>query len=126
MAQGSTLRRARVAAVAAILGLTATAGSASGDVAKAPPVTVLGCAITPQMSNRQASGTEIAYVNTGSNVLHHVTFKVDFHTIDADLSRTVDDTGTFAPGVRIDHHFDSYAGVSYTTYEPECTVTAAS
>ena len=78
-----------------------------------PPVTVLSCLVTPSVNSRQANGIEISFVNAGTGVLHHVTFEVGYHTIDADIARTVNDTGSFAPGVRIDHHFDEFAGVSW-------------
>ena len=78
-----------------------------------PPVAVIFCAVTPGADSRQAGGIEVAFVNTGTTVLHHVTFDIGYHTIDADIARTVTDTGTFSPGVRIEHHLDAFAGISF-------------
>jgi len=94
--------------------------------ASPPPVAVLSCAVTASMTSRQASGVAISFVNTGSAVLHHVTFDVAYHTIDADIARTVTDTGSFGPGVRIDHHFDEFEGVTFLgTATESCVVTGA-
>jgi hypothetical protein len=91
-----------------------------------PPVTVISCAVTPSMTSRQASGVAISFVNAGTAVLHHVTFEVGYHTIEADIARTVQDTGSFGPGVRIDHHFDEFEGVSFLgTATESCVVTGA-
>ena len=92
----------------------------------APPVTVLRCYVTPNALTRQASGVDIAYVNKGPTTLHRVTFKVKYHTIDADIEREVVDAGTFAPGVAVDHHFDALEGQSFIPASPtECTPTDA-
>jgi hypothetical protein len=78
------------------------------------------------MTSRQASGVAISFVNTGNVVLHHVTFDVAYHTIDADISREVRDTGVFGPGARIDHHFDEFEGVTFLgTATNSCVVTHA-
>ena len=62
-----------------------------------PPVTVVSCNVTLQGNTRQAGGVDITYVNAGTTVLHRVTFDVGYHTLEADIRRTVDDEGTFAP-----------------------------
>jgi len=78
-----------------------------------PPVAVILCAVTPGADFRQAGGVEVAFVNTGTTVLHHVTFDIGYHTIDADIARSVTDAGTFSPGFRIEHHLDAFAGISF-------------
>ncbi len=87
-----------------------------------PPVAVLACYVTPNAMSRQASGIDIVYVNTGATTLHHISFDVTYHTIDADVPGTVEDTGTFAPGAHIDHHFDTFEGQSFIPGSPaRCT-----
>jgi hypothetical protein len=92
-----------------------------------PPVTVLACYVTPNAMTRQASGIAIVYVNTGTTTLHHVSFDVRYHTIDATVPGSVEDTGSFAPGVRIEHHFDTFEGQSFIPGSPaSCTPDTAS
>jgi hypothetical protein len=98
------------------------------DAAPEPtqPVTVLGCIVTPDLNGRLANGTRIVFVNTGSTVLHSITFDIDYHTLDNEAYRTITDAGTFAPGVRIDHHYDAFIGTSYNGNQTKsCVVTDA-
>ena len=111
-----------IAAATVLLGSTVPTAAVGEE---RPPVAILDCFITPNVGTARVGGTAISYVNAGSTTLHRITFEVDYHTLDADLQRTVDDYGTFAPGKRIDHHFDTYQGESYTSYLPACRAVAA-
>jgi hypothetical protein len=92
-----------------------------------PPVTVLACYVTPDMMTRQASGIDIVYVNTGTTTLHRVSFDVRYHTTDATVPGSVEDAGTFAPGVKIEHHFDTFEGQRFIPGSPaSCIPDAAS
>jgi len=87
-----------------------------------PPVAVLACYVTPNAMTEQATGIDIVYVNMGATTLHHISFDVSYHTIDADVPGSVEDTGTFSPGVHIDHHFDTFEGQSFIAGSPaRCT-----
>ncbi len=111
-----------IAAATVLLGSTVH-GPALGE--DRPAIAIINCFVTPDVGSGRVGGTAISYVNSGPATLHRITFEVDYHTLDADLQRTVDDYGTFAPGQRIDHHFDTYEGESYTSYLPVCRAIAA-
>ena len=81
----------------------------------------------PGQGPSQAQGTTITFVNTGKAVLKKITFEVKYRSFSADLSRTIDDVGSFAPGVKITHNYDAYRGVSWQGSTPtSCEATSAS
>jgi hypothetical protein len=122
------IRSLTAAAVAALaLGPLAPAlAQTAPSPEPAGPVKILACYVTPQVGGRLAEGTTITFVNTGATTLHSISFDVRYHTIENDLIRTFDDSGTFSPGARITHAYDAYRGVSWTGgLTNSCTVTDA-
>ena len=114
------------AIAATALAAIATLGPAPADAQAAPTVRVLRCYVYLDPGSGQVGGTVIAFENTGTAPLHRVRFDVAYHTIDNDLVRTVVDAGTFAPGVRIEHQYDEYRGISFYGSEPtSCVATSA-
>ena len=85
-----------------------TAGAASN------PITIEQCFITvPKAMSKLASGTQIVYTNSSSKTATHVTFAVAYRNSATHFLRKVTDDGTFAPGAKINHHFDLYNDVTY-------------
>jgi len=109
------------------LGTGPAAAQDAPSTQAAPPVRVLTCYVYRDPASGQIGGTVIGFENTGTAPLHRVRFEVAYHTIDNDLVRTVVDAGTFAPGVRIEHQYDEYRGISFDGIDPtSCTATSAS
>jgi hypothetical protein len=105
------------------------AGPLAATAQPAPDSSVVkidACLITkPKPFSHHPTGTEIAFVNTGPTILHGVTFKVDYRTPDANLTRTFEDAGTFAPNEPVKHHYAAYSDVEYAGAKPvSCTATA--
>jgi hypothetical protein len=78
------------------------------------PITIQQCFVTvPKTMSKLASGTQIVYVNHGSKTASQVTFTVAYRNSASHFVRRVNDTGEFAPGAVINHHFDLYNDVTY-------------
>ncbi len=82
------------------------------------------CSITkPRPFSHHPTGTRIDYVNAGPVVLHDITFQVAYRNADANIVRTFDDVGTFAPNEPVKHHFDAFSDVQYAGATPaRCVV----
>jgi hypothetical protein len=89
------------------------------------PVKIARCYVTkPLPFSHHPTGTQIDYVNDGPVILHDVTFQVVYRNGDANIARTFDDVGTFAPNEPVKHHFDAFSDVLYTgAAVTSCTVT---
>jgi hypothetical protein len=111
-------RAARAAVTAALIVLAA--GAAARPAAAQTPggdpsvIHITACTVTnPKPLSHKATGTRIAYVNTGPTVLHAVTFEVGYTTAGARFTRSVEDVGLFAPNTPVDHHFALYQDVVF-------------
>jgi hypothetical protein len=95
--------------------------------AGAAPVTINQCFVTkPKPLSKNAGGTQIVWTNTGTKTLSHVTFQVGYRNADTNLLRRVTDSGEFAPGSKMDHHFPLFNDVTYAgTTTRSCTVVSA-
>lgn len=108
-----------VAAIA--VGIAATS---MGQVWAAAPVLVKQCFVTkPKLMAHNASGTQIVYVIYGKKAAKSITFAVTYRNAAQHFVRTVTDTGSFAPGVTIDHHFALYSDVTYAGATATCVPT---
>jgi hypothetical protein len=119
------LRTLAISAAAIALG-AALLGPAGAQVAGDPhAVKIARCYVTkPRPFSHRPTGTQIDYVNAGPVVLHDVTFRVVYRNGYANIARTFDDVGIFAPNEPVKHHFDAFSDVAYagpTTVS--CTVT---
>jgi hypothetical protein len=78
------------------------------------PIVIEQCFITvPKAMSKLASGTQIVYTNRSSKTAKHVTFAVGYRNSSNHYLRRIVDDGNFAPGVKINHHFDLYNDVIY-------------
>ncbi len=90
--------------------------SASSLAASAAPgpIVIQQCFITvPKHLSQKASGTQITYINQGHVNATKVTFAVGYRNSNEKYLRKVEDVGSFAPGVPVDHHFDLYNDVQF-------------
>jgi len=116
-----------VAAASAALLALGLPPAASAQVPADPHVVKISHCVVgkPRPFSHRATGTSIAYTNTGPTVLHGVTFQVDYRTPDGLLTRTFEDAGIFAPNEPVRHHFAAYTDVEYSGPKPvSCIVTA--
>ena len=116
-------------AVAAAAGAAFVLGTPSVSRAQiggdAHVVKIMHCSVTkPRPFSHRATGTQIAYVNTGPIVLHDVTFRVGYGNGAERATRTFDDVGTFAPNEPVKHHFDAFSDVDYGGTAATCVVAA--
>jgi hypothetical protein len=103
-----TSRLALAAAFVAALALPPAMASAAN------PIVIEQCFVTvPKAMSKLASGTQIVYVNHSSKTAKHVTFAVGYRNSSNHYLRRVTDDGNFAPGVKINHHFDLFNDVIY-------------
>ncbi len=78
------------------------------------PIRIVHCFVTePKPLSKNAGGTQIDYFNQGSVAAHDVTFQVGYRNSSNNYLRRVTDTGNFAPGDEINHHFALYNDVVY-------------
>ncbi len=106
------LRKAAVALGAAFA--VATFVSIAPARASANPIAIQQCFITvPKAMSKNASGTQIDYVNTSRKTATHITFVVTYRNSSSNYVRKVIDQGTFAPGAQVQHHFDLYSDVIF-------------
>ena len=98
-----------VVAATLALGLVPAGASAASN-----PIQIEQCFVTvPKAMSKLASGTQIVYVNKSSKTASHVTFAVGYRNSESHFLRKVTDDGKFAPGAKINHHFDLYNDVTY-------------
>jgi hypothetical protein len=101
-------RLALAAAFVAALALPPAMASAAN------PIVIEQCFVTvPKAMSKLASGTQIVYVNRSAKTAKHVTFAVGYRNSSNHYLRRVIDDGNFAPGVKINHHFDLFNDVIY-------------
>ena len=102
-------------ALAAVAATAIAAFTHSAPVqAASNPISIEHCFITePKPMSKQASGTQIDYVNTSSKFAKNVTFGVGYRNAESKYYRKVTDVGNFAPGATINHHFSLYNDVTY-------------
>ncbi|MGZ3509922.1 MAG: hypothetical protein ACXVAC_16210 [Vulcanimicrobiaceae bacterium] len=98
--------------------LAVYAALALSMIAPAPaasnPIVIDQCFVTvPKPMSKLASGTQIVYVNRGRKTASQVTFTVSYRNSASHFIRRVTDTGDFAPGTQINHHFNLYNDVTY-------------
>jgi hypothetical protein len=102
----------RLSLVAALA--VAVAGASLAPASAAAPVLVKQCFVTqPKPLSKNASGTQIDYIIYGKKTAAQITFAVGYRNAAQNFLRTVTDTGSFAPGTEIQHHFDLYNDVTY-------------
>jgi hypothetical protein len=88
---------------------SATPAAAAGN-----PIAIQQCFVTePKAMSKVASGTQIDYTNQGTKTAKHITFAVAYRNSSEHFLRKVIDTGSFAPGSPIVHHFNLYNDVTY-------------
>ena len=79
-----------------------------------PDIKIDQCFVTPpKLMSKKASGTQIVYENIGTHTYSTITFAVGYRNSANSFLRKVQDTGTFAPGQKIDHHFSLYNDVEF-------------
>jgi hypothetical protein len=95
--------------------------------AGAAPVTINQCFVTkPKPLSKNAGGTQIVWTNTGTKTLSNVTFQVGYRNAENNYLRRVTDSGEFAPGTKLDHHFSLFNDVVFAgTTTRSCTVVSA-
>lgn len=103
-------------------------GAASAAVtvpaSAAAPVLVKQCFVTsPKPLSKNAGGTQIDYIIYGKKTAAAITFAVTYRNAQQNFVRTVTDTGSFAPGVQINHHFDLFNDVTYAGKQATCVPT---
>jgi len=104
------LRVPKLAVALAALALVAPAAPAFAR----GPIQIQQCFVTvPKPMSRLASGTQINYVNRGTEAAQHVTFAVGYRNAASHFVRHVTDDGDFAPGTLIQHHFSLFNDVTY-------------
>ncbi|HEV8020981.1 MAG TPA: hypothetical protein VGP41_06925 [Candidatus Lustribacter sp.] len=106
------------AIISLLVGASAATAVRAQDIPKPnhylPDVKVLQCFVTvPKHFSKKASGTQIVYVNMGTRPLSSVTFAVGYRNSAENFVRKVVDQGMFAPGVKVNHHFDLYSDVEF-------------
>ncbi len=110
------MQRATYVVLAAVVLIATAVVSFKAPQARAAanPIHINHCFITePKPLSKNASGTQISYVNTGTKNAKSVTFGVGYRNAESKFYRKVTDVGTIAPGVPIDHHFGLYKDVTY-------------
>jgi hypothetical protein len=114
------------AGAAAVLALAFSHVAGAQVPADPSVVKISSCIVSkPRPFSHRATGTAIAYTNTGPTILHEVTFQVEYRTAGGNLSRTFEDAGIFAPNEPVSHHFAAYSDVEYHGAKPvSCLVTA--
>jgi hypothetical protein len=96
-----------------LVGIAATTASVLPARAAAP-ILVKSCTILkPKPLSQKASGTAITYVNLAKKTVSSVTFAVGYRNSSEHFVRRVQDVGSFAPGVTIDHTFSLFNDVTY-------------
>jgi hypothetical protein len=86
-------------------------------------VLVKQCFVTsPKPLSKNASGTQIDYIIYGKKTAKEITFAVAYRNSSQHFLRTVTDTGSFAPGIEIQHHFSLYSDVTYGGKEVQSCV----
>jgi hypothetical protein len=125
-------------AAAAVLTLTLVAGPFAANAQAPAPVQITSCDVqqfTPTQvrpfwypwggprpyGSIYTDGLHISYVNRTQKVADRIAFAVNYR---GDVERVVD-TGTFSPGVTIDHEFGQFTGLAYLGTNPNwCRVAA--
>ncbi len=108
-----------VSLVAAVASLGSSAGAALAQAKPAPQhflpdVKIQQCFVTkPKLLSKNASGTQIVYMNVGSKTYTSVTFVVGYRNSGHNFLRKVTDEGSFGPGATINHHFALYNDVTF-------------
>jgi hypothetical protein len=107
-------------ALAAALTLSAAAPTGADAQAMAvvvhylPDIKISQCfVIQPKLLSKNAAGTQIVYSNVGSKTYSTITFAVGYRNSANHFLRRVVDTGTFAPGAKINHRFALYNDVTF-------------
>jgi hypothetical protein len=118
--------RALVATAACtLLGMVASGVAGAQGTGDPHVLKIVRCFVTkPRPFSHRPTGTQIDFVNTGPLVLHDITFQIAYRNGDANITRTFDDVGTFAPNEPIDHHFDAFTDVQYAGPEPTSCLVA--
>lgn len=105
---------ATMIAVAASMNAAAFAQAKPAPQHFFPDIKIDQCFVTqPKLMSKKASGTQIVYENIGHNTYSSLTFAVGYRNSASSYLRKVTDTGAFAPGVKIDHHFSLYNDVEF-------------
>jgi hypothetical protein len=120
-------RRSLAATVLTAVATLVAPHIATAQVPSSPSVVkIRHCSISkPRPFSHLATGTAIAYTNTGPTILHGITFAVGYRTSDGNLTRTFEDAGIFAPNEPVSHHFAAYSDVQYAGPRPtSCSVVA--
>ena len=80
----------------------------------AAPILIKSCTVAkPKPMSHMAGGTQIVFVNLGKKTASMVTFAVGYRNAASHYLRRVDDAGSFAPGVTINHTLTLYNDVTY-------------
>lgn len=86
-----------------------------------PPVIITGCAVAQWHSYvYNFQGLKVRFINRGSAVADRITLRVTY----AGTTKTFDDVGSFAPGLEIDHAYNTLRGLHYVNLSPRCEVEA--
>jgi hypothetical protein len=94
--------------------VAAIAGATIAPAVAAAPVLVKQCFVTqPKPLSKNAGGTQIDYIIYGKKNAAQITFAVAYTNAQQTFLRTVTDSGSFAPGTEIKHHFGLYSDVTY-------------
>ena len=113
-----------IGVLAAIAFVASTVSITAAPAAAAAPVLVKQCFIVePRPLSKNARGTQIDYIIYGKKNASSITFLVTYRNAQQKFARTVTDTGTFAPGVQINHSFSLYSDVTYAGKDATCVPT---
>jgi hypothetical protein len=122
----------------AALTLALVAAPFAANAQTPPPIQITNCEVAQYMPTQvrpfwypwggprpygsiYTDGLNISYVNRTKKVADRVAFAVNYR---GDAERVVD-TGTFSPGVTIDHQFGQFTGLAYLGTQPNsCRVAA--
>jgi hypothetical protein len=93
----------------------------AGPSISSPPVVITGCAVDQWHSyvyNYQS--LKIRFINRGQAIADRITFRATY----AGTMKILDDVGSFAPGVTIDHGYNALRDLHYVSAAPVCEVEA--
>lgn len=79
------------------------------------PITISQCfVIQPKALSKTAGGTQIDFVNNGPKTATNIIFAVGYRNAQEHFLRKVTDSGSFAPGQPVQHHYALYNDVTYS------------
>ncbi|MBV8221759.1 MAG: hypothetical protein JO293_00185 [Candidatus Eremiobacteraeota bacterium] len=105
----------RIAILFSLAALGALASLYGGTALAAKnPISIQQCFVqVPKPLSHNASGTTIVFTNTSSKTASTIVFQVVYRNAENKFVRRVTDSGTFQPGVQVDHSYKLFNDVTY-------------